>query len=156
MERAQSQSSAPIRWATCTEKPVDAAAQSPQKSHVVVDTNPIEAEAFAPRLPTIAASMYCMTMAESWVTMAGTLNATVRRSCSPDVIGRPSRIRASRWSVFFFFSFMYVLGLFDRWFWLALFYDHAKFGRKPGLGSRQITVVITRITDILTNITISG
>ena len=49
MERAQSQSSAPIRWATCTEKPVDAAAQSPQKSHVVVDTNPIEAEAFAPR-----------------------------------------------------------------------------------------------------------
>ena len=115
MERAQSQSSAPIRWATCTEKPVDAAAQSPQKSHVVVDTHPIEAEAFAPRLPTIAASMYCMTMAESWVTMAGTLNATVRRNCSPDVIGRPSRIRASRWSVFFFFSFMYVLGLFDGW-----------------------------------------
>ena len=47
MERVQSQSSAPIRWATCTEKPVDAAAQSPQKSHVVVDTSPMEADAEA-------------------------------------------------------------------------------------------------------------
>jgi len=30
---------------------------TPLKSHVVVDTSPMDAEAFAPRLPTIEASM---------------------------------------------------------------------------------------------------
>lgn len=48
---------APIRWATCTENPVAAAVHTPLKSHVVVDTSPMDAEAFAPRLPTIEASM---------------------------------------------------------------------------------------------------
>ena len=48
---------APIRWATYTENPVAAAVHTPLKSHVVVDTSPMDAEAFAPRLPTIEASM---------------------------------------------------------------------------------------------------
>ncbi len=90
-----------MRWATCTENPVETEAHNPQKSHVVVDTNPMEADASAPRLPTIAASIYCMIMAESWVTMAGTLKAAVRRNCSPKVMGRPSRMRASKPSVSF-------------------------------------------------------
>lgn len=40
--------------------PIAAAAHIPQNSQVVVETNPMEAAAFAPRLPTIEASMYCM------------------------------------------------------------------------------------------------
>ena len=58
--RASFISPAPILWATCTEKPVAAEVHIPQKSHVVVDTRPIDAEASAPRLPTIDASIYCM------------------------------------------------------------------------------------------------
>ena len=98
--RAPCISPAPILCATCTENPVAAATQSPQKSHVVVETSPIEADASAPRLPTIAASIYCITMEESWAMTAGTLSCTVRRNCCPNVIGFPSRIIASRPSVF--------------------------------------------------------
>lgn len=63
----------PIRCATCTENPVAAAAHSPQNSHVVVDTNPMEADAFAPRLPTIEASIYCIAMEDNWAITAGAL-----------------------------------------------------------------------------------
>lgn len=97
--RAPFRSPAPILWATCTEKPVAAAVQSPQKSHVVVDTSPMEAEASAPTRPTMAASIYCMMMEDSCAMMAGTLSSTVRRNCCRKVIGRPSRIRSSSLSV---------------------------------------------------------
>lgn len=100
--RAPFRSPAPTLWATCTENPVAAAVQSPQKSHVVVDTSPMEADASAPIRPTMAASIYCMMMEDSCAIMAGTLSSTVRRSCCRKVIGRPSRIRSSNTSVFFF------------------------------------------------------
>ena len=58
-------SPAPMEWATCTEKPVAAAEQVPPKSHVVVETKPMEAAALAPKLPTMAASIYCMTMEDN-------------------------------------------------------------------------------------------
>lgn len=78
-----------------------AAEHTPPKSHVVVETSPIEADASAPRCPTIAASIYCMTMDESWAITAGTLSNTVSRIRWANVIGLPSRIRASKASVRF-------------------------------------------------------
>ena len=72
---------APRRCATCTEKPVVAAEHSPQKSQSVVDMSPMDADALAPRLPTIAASMYCMATVEICAMMAGTLSRAVSLSC---------------------------------------------------------------------------
>ena len=89
---ALAKSPAPIRCATCTENPVVAAAHNPQNSHVVVETKPMEAAAFAPRLPTIEASMYCMAMEDTCAMMAGVLRYMVRRSCCFSVILFPSRI----------------------------------------------------------------
>lgn len=89
MLRAADRSLAPILWATCTEKPVEQAEHKPPKSHVVVVTNPMEAEASAPRLPTIEASIYCMTMEENWATTAGTLNHAASSSLSRRVISLP-------------------------------------------------------------------
>ena len=80
---APSQSPAPMRWATCTEKPEAAALSSPPKSHVVVDTKPIAAEASAPRLPTIDASIYCITIDDNCATTAGTLSITAKRTFCP-------------------------------------------------------------------------
>ena len=85
-----------MRWATCTENPVAAAAHKPQNSHVVVDTNPMEAAAFAPKLPTIDASMYCMAIDDTCAMMAGTLRYTVKRNCCPSVSRLPSRISDNR------------------------------------------------------------
>lgn len=62
MDLALAISPAPMAWATCTAKPVDTAEHRPLNSQVVVETSPMEAEAFAPKLPTMAASMYCITM----------------------------------------------------------------------------------------------
>ena len=97
---ADSLSLAPRRCATCTENPVAAALHVPQKSHVVVDTNPMEAAASAPSRPTMAASMYCMAMAEICATMLGMLNSTVRRNCCRKVIGCPLRMSSSRLFLF--------------------------------------------------------
>ena len=94
--RARCMSPAPKACATCTEKPVAAAEHNPLKSHVVVDTKPIDAEAFAPKLPTIAASMYCMTIEDNCAMIAGTLSCKVSLNCSPNVIKRPSRTRANK------------------------------------------------------------
>ena len=94
--RAPCISPAPILCATCTENPVDDAMHSPQNNHVVVETRPMAAASSAPRLPTIAASIYCITIEESCATTAGTLNITVKCICWPKVIGLPSRIRASK------------------------------------------------------------
>ena len=41
----------------------------------------MEAEAPAPRLPTMAASMYCIIMLESWAIMAGHESMAVSLSC---------------------------------------------------------------------------
>ena len=59
---ARLNSPAPMRWATCTLKPTDAADSIPPKSQVLVDIRPIAAEASAPRLPTMEASMYTITI----------------------------------------------------------------------------------------------
>lgn len=95
-ERARNMSPAPMAWATWTEKPVATAEQVPPKSHVVVDTKPMEAAAPAPKLPTIAASIYCMTMEDNCAMMAGMLNFHVKLNCWPNVMGWPLRISASR------------------------------------------------------------
>ena len=89
---APAKSPAPILCATWTENPVAAAAHNPQNSHVVVEISPMEAAAFAPRLPTIEASIYCMAIEETCAIMAGTLRYAVRRNCCPNVIRFPSRI----------------------------------------------------------------
>src|SRR5699024_7465619 len=51
-------------------------------SQVELDTSPMAAEALAPRLPTIVASMYCMAVAETWASTAGMLSCTTVRSWS--------------------------------------------------------------------------
>ena len=63
-----------MQCATCTAKPVDAALHKPENNHVEVDTSPMDAEALAPRLPTMAASMYCITIDDNWATIAGILS----------------------------------------------------------------------------------
>ena len=88
--RAATASFAPRRCDTCTKNPVAQAYMSPAKSHVVVDTSPIDAEASAPRLPTIEASMNCIRMEDSCEMTAGILNCTVSLNCCIKVIGRPS------------------------------------------------------------------
>lgn len=97
--RALTKSPAPIRWATWTENPVDAALITPQNSQVVVDTNPIEADALAPRLPTMDASIYCMAMDDNCAIIAGKLNNAVSLSCCLRLMLLPSRIIASKASV---------------------------------------------------------
>ena len=47
--RAASKSLAPMKWATCTENPILAAEANPPMSQPVVSTNPMAAEAFAPK-----------------------------------------------------------------------------------------------------------
>ena len=69
--RAFLKSLAPIKCATCTEKPLPQAPQKPMSSHMQVETRPMEAPAAAPRCPTIDVSMYCISTEESWAMMAG-------------------------------------------------------------------------------------
>ena len=69
--RAPAKSFAPMRWATWTEKPLVAAMQKPPSSHMQVETRPIAAPAAAPRWPTMAVSMYCISTEESCAIMAG-------------------------------------------------------------------------------------
>ena len=90
--RAASKSLAPMKCATCTEKPIFAAEASPPISHPVVSTSPMEAEALAPRCPTIEASMKNITVAEICARMEGILRLTMSQSFSRWVIVRPSRI----------------------------------------------------------------
>lgn len=84
---ASSSRFAPIRWATWTEKPVAREMHMPPSSQVEVDTRPMEAEALAPRLPTMAASMYCMAMELICARMAGTLSVSTCTNCSLQVSG---------------------------------------------------------------------
>jgi hypothetical protein len=43
----------------------------PQKSQRLLFISPIEAESSAPSWPTIAVSIYCMMMLDSWAIIAG-------------------------------------------------------------------------------------
>jgi hypothetical protein len=52
----------------------------PQKSHRLVETSPTAAESSAPRRPTIAASIYCIIMLDSWAIIAGHDNWSVSLS----------------------------------------------------------------------------
>jgi hypothetical protein len=81
-----------MAWATCTEKPMEHADVRPAKSHDADSTSPMDAEALAPRCPTIDASMKNMTVADSWARIDGILRLTISLSFSPCVISRPSRM----------------------------------------------------------------
>ena len=61
-ERALSSSPAPSLCPTRIENPTVLAMVIPKRSQLAELTRPTEAEAWAPKLPTIAASMYCMAM----------------------------------------------------------------------------------------------
>ena len=73
-------SPAPIRCATCTLNPTEAAERMPPNSQVLVDMSPIAADASAPRLPTMEASIYTITIYESWASMEGILSRTIKAS----------------------------------------------------------------------------
>ena len=90
-----------MAWATWTLNPMLAAEASPPNNHPVVSTIPMAAEAFAPRCPTIAASMKNMTVADNWARIDGILRLTISLNFSLCVNSRPSRIYASK-SVFSF------------------------------------------------------
>ena len=90
--RAASKSLAPIKWATCTEKPILAAEARPPISHPVVSTSPMAAEAFAPRWPTMEASIKNITVADICARILGILSWMMSDSFSWLVISRPSRI----------------------------------------------------------------
>ena len=62
---------APIRCASWTLKPSDAAFKRPPISQVDEETKPIEAESWAPRRPTILASAYSMMMVDICDMIAG-------------------------------------------------------------------------------------
>lgn len=63
----------------------------------------MDAEASAPRLPTIEASMYSMTIEESWASIDGTLNRTINSSRCLQLIGLPERIDSSNTYSFLLF-----------------------------------------------------
>lgn len=84
---AASKSFAPHLWATCTEKPDITAMKKPFIIQVLVDTSPIEAAGFAPRWPTMDASMYCISTDEIWARMAGMARSMASLNCCPSVIG---------------------------------------------------------------------
>ena len=75
--RASFPSPAPMRWAHCTVKPMPMEPQRPPKSQVVEATRPMAADPEAPRLPTMEASIYCMTTEEIWARIAGMLNRRI-------------------------------------------------------------------------------
>ena len=87
---------APIKWATCTANPEAAALSTPPKSHVVVDTRPMAAAGSLPKLPTMAASIYCITIDDSCAMIAGALSCAVSVSCWRQVMGLPSLMSCSK------------------------------------------------------------
>ena len=62
-------------------------------SQVVDSVSPMAAEASAPMLPTIDASMYCMMVVVSCARMAGVLRSSISRSWSAVVMGLCWRMR---------------------------------------------------------------
>ncbi|WP_409151995.1 hypothetical protein [Fretibacterium fastidiosum] len=65
-------------------------------NHVLLDTSPTAAAPRAPRLPTIAASTYSITMVARYDSMAGTLSRIVSRSSSRRLRASPPRSFSSR------------------------------------------------------------
>ncbi|MDE6683337.1 MAG: hypothetical protein K2J87_07925, partial [Muribaculaceae bacterium] len=61
-------------------KPTVAAEQTPQKSQRLVETSPTAADGSAPKRPTIAASIYCIRMLDSWAMIAGHASRAVNES----------------------------------------------------------------------------
>ena len=80
-----------MRCATMTENPTTNALHSPPNSHVLEATSPMAAEASRPSCPTMAASMYCMTIDEICAKIAGKLSCNVSAVCCRRASGRPSR-----------------------------------------------------------------
>lgn len=108
--RAFTKSLAPMKWATCTEKPMDAATVTLPNSQVVLSTKPIDADGLVPKCPTIDASMKNISTVVIWARMDGMLNCTIKLSFSPFVITLPSRMLANSASVLVVenISFLYV------------------------------------------------
>ena len=109
-------SPAPTAWAICTVNPVVTAMHSPPNSHVVDETSPMAPDAFAPRRPTMDASMYCMTMDEIWARIAGMLSLTVSPICWDAVMDFPDIMSFSKFSLLliyisFFSRIVYVYRL---------------------------------------------
>ena len=107
--RARIRSLAPMKWAVCTEKPIEAAPASPPKSQMVLSTKPMAAGASAPRLPTIAWSMKNIITFVICAKIDGMLNKPIRLSISPRVMSSPERILPSRNSVLAFDNICYGL-----------------------------------------------
>ena len=145
-ERASAGRPAPMRWATCTENPVVAALHTPAKSHIVVDTSPIEAESSAPSRPTIEASIYCMSIDVNWASIAGIESRAVSRNSCFNVMALPSRIIASN------ASFPSVAMRFCSFFCdylIVIVYGLAKVKKSPALCKRdfdKLLVFSFRIT----------
>ena len=97
--RAFTKSLAPMKWATCTEKPIDAAAVTLLTNQVVLSTKPIDADGLVPKCPTIDASMKNISTVVIWARIDGILNCTIKLSFSPFVMTLPSRMLASSASV---------------------------------------------------------
>ena len=89
-------------------EPAAAAEQILPISHVVVSIKPIDADASAPRLPTIDASIYCIIVVVSCAKMAGVAKLSTRRACWPRVIGLLLRIMHSSWSFCLFIFINYI------------------------------------------------
>ena len=98
--RAFTKSLAPIKWATCTEKPIEAAAVTLPNSHVVLSTKPIEADASVPKWPTMEASIKNINTVVICARIDGILNSTIKLSFSPRVNVLFSRIFANKASLF--------------------------------------------------------
>ena len=61
--------------------------------------SPTDAESLAPRRPTMAASINCITMADALAKMAGRLSWNVSNSCCLKDIGCPSRMSRNNMSL---------------------------------------------------------
>ena len=61
----------------------------PLKSHVAEAISPTEADCAAPRRPTMAASINCITMVANCAMMAGQLSRSARPICCRVEIGAP-------------------------------------------------------------------
>ena len=72
---ALEKSLAPMKWATCTEKPTDTAERMEPISHVVVSIRPMLADCAAPRCPTMAASMKNIITVVIWASIDGMLKS---------------------------------------------------------------------------------
>ena len=97
--RALGKSLAPIKCATCTEKPVEAAINTLPNNQIVGSMRPILAEAAVPRCPTMLASMKNIITVVSCANIDGILKLTMSRSFSPRVMGNPLRMLANNLSL---------------------------------------------------------